>query len=82
MNRLLFSPFATLAPILWYPFDALGVNSDLPLGHRASVALEHFLSEADDVLSLVILHQVHVLQCGDHVFLPNAGLLTDLTAIK
>lgn len=73
-------PLAPLAPVLWCPLDALGVNPDLPLWHRASVAFQHLWSQADDILPFVVLYQVQMLQCGHYVLLAYARLLTYLTA--
>ena len=73
-------PFSSLAPVLGSPLDALWVYPDLPLIHGSGVLLQYFLRQADDVLALVVLDQVHVLQGGHHVLLPDAGVLTDLTA--
>ena len=49
------SPLATPAPIFGCPFDALGINSDLPLHLGLAVLLEGLVREADNVLATIVL---------------------------
>lgn len=49
------SPFAPSAPIFGGPFNALGINPDLPLDHGLVVFLDCLLREADNILAPVIL---------------------------
>lgn len=73
-------PLAPLAPVLWGPFDTLGVDPDLSLSHGVGVTLQYLRCQTDDVLPLVVLHQVEILQCGDNILLAYARPFTYLAA--
>lgn len=73
------SPFASSAPVFGCPSDIASINSHLSLDHGLVMMVEHLLREANDVLSLVVVYELEVLQCGDHILFPDARLLTYLT---
>lgn len=75
-------PLSAFAPVLGCPLNVLWVNPSLPLDHGSCVSFQHFFCETHDVLALVVLHQVHVLQCRYHVLLTDACLLADLTVTQ
>ena len=79
-SSLVLLPFAPLAPVFWCPLYALWVNAEPPLPHRTLVPFQHVAKERDDVLTLVVLHQLEVLKRGHHILLSDACLVTDLTA--
>lgn len=55
-------PFASFAPVLRSPLNALWIDSQFPLCHRPRMTIQNFLCQANDVLSLVVLHQLQILK--------------------
>ena len=55
-----------------------GIYSDFPPLHSLLGFVNQLFVEDDDVLSLVILNEIHVLQRGHDVFLLNRRQLADV----
>ena len=55
-----------------------GVDPDGPLGQLLGVLVQQVLLQAQDVLALVVVDQVHGLEGGDDILLLDAGLFADL----
>ena len=76
------SPLAPLAPVLGLPVKTLGVNAYFALLHGFVLGVDLFMGQRDDVLPFVVVDQVQVLECGDHILLLDAGHLRNLTERK
>lgn len=81
-RQLLPLPLATLTPVFRLPMQVFGVNAHLAFGHGSLLSLDGFWCDGDDVLSLIVINESQMLQCGNDILFLDAGHLRDLIDVN
>ena len=71
-------PLGSLTPVFGCPMKTSRVYSDGSLLQLLLMLVQQLLLQTDDVLALVVVDEVHALQCGDDVIFLDTCLFTNL----
>ena len=73
-------PLPSFAPVFRLPVETFGINPDGPFCHAPFLSLNLFIWESDNILTLVVVDEIEVLQCGYDIIFLDACQLWNFTA--